>query len=335
MDRRHLVRVAVGLRVCVYIGWGCSAGAIGCRDGAATNALAIAVPPNAVSLAIDVRAAPHQRIAIAELTLADGVPRVAPWNSMDWQAARRSARLPGLPQVVRDGEFRAILAAGPNGRLPEGPGRLRVATDPPWPRPVVQWRANVTLGNTLVLRLIAWRNALLPSSRAIAKLAALFATADVTLWITARTRVMDGPAAVTQATFPHETPTSEATLAVAQFGLPATSMIDVYLVESLPPGVAGLSLGTPAGPVASQYRAVIVRARGDEEQLARAIAHEVGHALGLLHPRDGAWSDTLTDTARPNIMSGDGDRFTSEQAWIMQTSGLLLPEGAPPANATP
>jgi hypothetical protein len=108
--------------------------------------------------------------------------------------------------------------------------------------------------------------------------------------------------------------------------------LDVFLVESLPGPLAGLSLGLPGPPdPSSYYFGAVVRVRPDDAGQARAIAHEVAHFLNLHHLQDVGvssgmtYSDPLDDThaGDPNLMDATGTVLTEGQAFSLSRSPLL------------
>jgi hypothetical protein len=107
--------------------------------------------------------------------------------------------------------------------------------------------------------------------------------------------------------------------------------LDIFYVEALPDGIAGLSLGTPGPPLrGSYYYGVIWRTGLGSTQAARVLAHEVCHFLALQHPVNRGvsgmtYADPLDDTTpgQDNLME-DGTLLTADQAFALQRSALLV-----------
>jgi hypothetical protein len=136
---------------------------------------------------------------------------------------------------------------------------------------------------------------------------------------------------ITDFTEPQETPGSQsARLALAGSARVTSDALNVYLVESLPLGVGGLSLGTPGPPLpSSYYYGVVLRRDLDPAQLGRVLAHEVAHFLALSHVVDRGLSGALypdpipdTEPGQGNLME-DGTLLTPGQAFALQKSALL------------
>lgn len=106
--------------------------------------------------------------------------------------------------------------------------------------------------------------------------------------------------------------------------------LDVFIVESLPAGVGGLSLGTPGPPLrASYYYGVAIVPAGSDGGTARVLAHEVSHFLALQHVENvgvsgDVYPDPLDDTdpGEDNLME-DGTTITADQAFALARSALL------------
>jgi hypothetical protein len=110
----------------------------------------------------------------------------------------------------------------------------------------------------------------------------------------------------------------------------SSDALNIFVVDSLPRGVYGLSLGTPGPPISSSsYYAVALRRVGSS-LMAQVFAHELSHFLGLQHPVDisaaGArHTDPLPDTepGMDNLMEGNGTLITPGQAFALSRSALL------------
>ena len=110
----------------------------------------------------------------------------------------------------------------------------------------------------------------------------------------------------------------------------SSDALDVFIVDSLPAGVGGLSLGTPGPPQrGGYYFGVLIRRSANDASLARVIAHEVCHFLALQHVSNTGVSgrrypDPLDDTmvGQDNLME-DGAVITPDQTFALTRSALL------------
>jgi hypothetical protein len=118
--------------------------------------------------------------------------------------------------------------------------------------------------------------------------------------------------------------------------------LDVFLVESLPFGVAGLSLGTPGPPLpGSYYHGVVLERPANDAAMARVLAHEVSHFLALQHVENRSlWGEVFpdplddTDPSQDNLME-DGTAITPDQAFALSRSALLRPDSASSGSSLP
>ncbi len=139
---------------------------------------------------------------------------------------------------------------------------------------------------------------------------------------------------ITESTEPQEAPASmSAMLPGLVRDRLAGPALDVFIVESLPAGIGGLSLGTPGPPVrGSYYYGVIVRGSANDGTLARVIAHEICHFVALQHVQNRGVSgrtypDPIDDTTpgQNNLMES-GTQLTAGQAFALSRSWLLQPQ---------
>jgi hypothetical protein len=128
---------------------------------------------------------------------------------------------------------------------------------------------------------------------------------------------------------PWESPTGPlARLAVLGSARVRNNALNVYLVDKLPRGVDGVSLGAPGPPLAaSAYFGVVLR--NDPASLGWTFAHEVAHFLGLQHVRTVTPSGRIltdpiddTDPAGDNLMER-GQTLSPGQIDVLLRSALL------------
>ena len=101
------------------------------------------------------------------------------------------------------------------------------------------------------------------------------------------------------------------------------------IVDGLPAGVAGLSLGVPGPPIAESYYYGVVIGTASDAILGRVVAHETAHFLGLQHVVNRGvsgkvYEDPIPDTSstQPNLME-EGTTLTPGQAFVLSRSPLL------------
>ena len=137
-------------------------------------------------------------------------------------------------------------------------------------------------------------------------------------------------ASIVDSTEPQEAPnSSSAKLALLGHERVPTSVLKIFVVDSLPAGIAGLSLGTPGPPDPTSYYFGVLLRRGSAASLGRVFAHEVSHFLALQHVVNrGAsgklYPDLIADTEpkQGNLME-DGTKITPDQAYALTRSALL------------
>jgi hypothetical protein len=140
-----------------------------------------------------------------------------------------------------------------------------------------------------------------------------------------------GLARITQSTEPQESPDSQSAKLPALATNPMSpAALDIFIVDSLPSGIGGLSLGTPGPPVrGSYYYGVIIRNSTNDMAMATVIAHEASHFLALQHVTNTGvsgmiYADPLDDTqpGQNNLMQS-GTVLTSDQGFALSRSALL------------
>lgn len=301
------------------------------------------VPSSTRSIAVVIEGEPSRLHALAAFALADGVEHVGLDLGVSFAKemqrvyfTEQSGTMPGeLHQSIRLGTFTHVYPFAPDQKVVEGSATLRVVRDAPGGTAKVRLLMRPDDGaRVLHLNLvrvspsanISAEATFLPELRRILGQAGLEVVIDE-----ARTLRGSGFDEITTFTEPQETPESGAA-ALARIVGPMTSStaLDVMIVDRLPAGVAGLSLGVPGPPVAeSYYYGVIIRAAADGA-LARVIAHEAAHFLGLQHVVNRGvsgkmYEDPIPDTSltKPNLME-DGIELTPGQVFVLSRSPLLV-----------
>lgn len=141
-----------------------------------------------------------------------------------------------------------------------------------------------------------------------------------------------GLASVDTVTDPWEGPTGPlAQLAVLGAARVRNDALNIYIVDKLPRGADGVSLGAPGPPIpTSSYFGVVLR--NDPASLGWTFAHEVAHFLGLRHIRTVTPSGRIltdqiddTDPSGANLMER-GMKLSPGQIEILLRSALLQPE---------
>jgi hypothetical protein len=135
---------------------------------------------------------------------------------------------------------------------------------------------------------------------------------------------------ITSFTEPQEAPESDSAALARIVGAKTTSSaLDVMIVDRLPVGVAGLSLGVPGPPLGEGYYFGVVIGAASDAVLGRVIAHETAHFMGLQHVENRGvsgkiYEDPIPDTSstKPNLME-DGTELTEGQAFVLSRSPLL------------
>jgi len=131
---------------------------------------------------------------------------------------------------------------------------------------------------------------------------------------------------------PWEGPTGQiARLAALGAARVQNHALNLYIVDTLPRGVDGVSLGAPGPPIPqSPYFGVVLR--NDPASLGWTLAHEVAHFLGLRHLRTVTPTGLiLTDQIDDTEPSGDnlmerGRKLSPGQVDILLRSPLLQTE---------
>lgn len=298
------------------------------------------VPPDTRSIAITVTGAPTALYGLAELTFADGVDRVqlpagAPGPAMQQAyTVEQIGLMPGaLYQMIRLGEFMHVYPYRPDQEVYRGHAQLRVASDTPGEVAVHIVMVARDGGTNLTINLITVSDTLvIDDTGIIGEAAAYLADAGIATRLGQSIRLTGTPyAMITDYNEPQEPPTSQSAQlpALVRDQLAASPGVDVFVVEDMPTGIGGLSLGTPGAPEREGYYfGVVVKANGTAVP-GRVVAHEVCHFLGLQHVENTGVSGTVypdplddTQSGVDNLMAL-GTTLTPDQAWVLQHSPLL------------
>jgi hypothetical protein len=308
--------------------------------------LSFTVPPGTRSVSIAISGATESLVGLASLVTADGTEQVAIALDGSHVAAMQAqyvdeeiGQMPGdLFQVIRLGTYAHVYPYAPGQALVEGMAELRVASTATSGQVDVMIRMPEDDGaSTLHVNVIAVSNTIalddplsfLDESRT------LFAAGGIDLVVDQVVTVRDsGFDRISDFSEPQEAPGSmSAALAVLGRSLVDSDALNVFLVDELPFGVGGLSLGTP-GPADpdSYYWGVLVRYVSDDPILSRVLVHELAHFLALHHVENRGISgtvypDPLEDTlpGTGNLMD-DGTDISAGQAFALSRSALLTLE---------
>ncbi len=339
---------------CAALGTGCDGGAelpgltemrfsASIGSNGVTAPVEFTIPEGVRSVTVVVEASPDTLLALASLRTADGVERVGldptvrhgPEMAASYHV-EQIGRMPGaLYQSIRLGTFTQVYPYRAGQALPAGSMQLRVASDATSGQATVRiFVAPEDGGRVLHLNLIAVSDTLCfgaPPSF-LAQMQTIFDQARIRLVIDeVATLPGSGLNRLTTFTEPQEMPRSQsADIARVTRSRLCSSALNLFVVDSMPSGVGGLSLGTP-GPTdpGSYYWGVVIRRTATDAAYARVAAHEVAHFLGLQHVQNVGvsgriYTDPLDDTAPdPMNLMERGTRLTADQAYSLSRSGLL------------
>lgn len=311
-----------------------------------SDPIAIPVPHATRSITVVARGSEQALYALGWLETPDGVEHVRLPAGVDLGAAMREqyfteevGAMPGeLYQSIRLGTFTHVHPNRPGPPLTAGQATVRIATSDPAAGPV---DLEIFLpaddgARTLTLNVFAVSNQLvygaaeeLPFLRGLRQ---LFGAAGIEVAIDDVVNLPDsGLSRMTELSEPQEPPDSMSSeLALLAGAMVTGEALNVFVVDELPDGVAGWSLGTPGPPLPDTYYSGVVVANADSGRLARVLAHEIGHFLGLSHVVNtglsgASYPDPLDDTelGEDNLMSGEGIVLTPDQAFVLLRSPLL------------
>lgn len=313
------------------------------ESGGVSEPMDVVVPPETRALTVIVEGEPERLYGLASLRTADGIERV----SLDVSTPLRPrmersyytekiGTMPGdLYQNIRLGTFTAIYPYAPGQPLSAGATRLRVMSN------ATEGVLRVTVlmpkddgSRTLHVNLIEVSDyprdkgspSFMPMARTILAQAGIQIVVDDTR-LMRRTQFSN----ITEWSEPQESPHSQlARLAMAGRKRVSSDALNIFVVDSLPTSIYGVSLGTPGPPLSSSYYYGVVLRRVASSLMAEVFAHEVSHFLGLQHPLDISESgthhtDPLPDTEpnTGNLMEGTGTVITPGQAFALSRSALL------------
>lgn len=311
-------------------------------DAGLSEDLAFRIPEHTRSVTIVAEGAPDALFALGAFALGDGVdlvqlPSGSPGVAMqDSYVDEQIGHMPGqLYQSIRLGTFTHVYPYKPGQVVVAGEGRLRIASDRPGPITVRIVMAEDNVASVLPLNVYLVSDTLADpiTDPFREELQQIFARAGITIRINAVERLTATPfSRITDFNEPQESPTSQSAMVPSLVADRDSNGLDVFLVERLPSGVAGLSLGTPGPPIrGSYYFGVLIRGDYPAYELARVMAHEVSHFLALQHVQNrgvsgAVYPDPLDDTTpgADNLME-DGTLLSADQAFALSRSALLVP----------
>jgi hypothetical protein len=319
---------------------------IGFADDGRSAEVAFEVPPGTRSITLVVRGDQAALYALAALTTSDGIERVGLPPELDLPAElarmyhdEQVGQLPGaMLQSIRLGLFTHVYPNRPGDPLPAGRTTVRLATSQP--ADAVELRVLMPADDgaaRLPLNIFAVSNseAYWPDEPArvpwLAQAETILFAGGVVLDVKRVINLPDtGLSVMTEVHEPQEPPSSmSAELAAIAAGLVDNGALDVFVVDRLPAGIGGWSLGTPGPPLAGTYYSGVVVANGAATAVGRVAAHEIAHFLGLQHVVNrgvsGAlYPDQLDDTepGQGNLMD-DGVALSEGQAFVLRRSALL------------
>jgi hypothetical protein len=311
--------------------------------------MSFTLPAGTRSITVVVEGDPAALYALGAFGTADGVERVGLAPGDDPGAIMQTSyfedqigQLPratedALFQSIRLGTFTQVYPARPEESLTPGVTTLRVASDRPGLVQVTVLMPADDGASVLHLNVIAVSSDFtftLPPSFTD-EVQAIFAPAGIEVVIDEVLALPDsGLSTITDFSEPQESPTSMSAMlpGLVPDGT-SPRALDVFVVDALPPGVGGLSLGTPGPPLrGSFYYGVVLRRTTDDARQAVVLAHEVAHFLALQHVVNVGLSgelypDPLADTepGQDNLME-DGTLLTEDQAFALRRSALLRME---------
>lgn len=300
------------------------------------------IPEGTRSLTLIVEGAPDTLYALGAFALGDGVDQVqlpagppGPAMEMSYMQEQIGQMAGQLYQTIRLGSYTHVYPYRSDQTVTPGSGSLRVAANRAGAATVTLLMPEDDGAAVLPLNYYLVSDTLAdPLTTAFTgELELLFAQAGITLRTNGVERITGTTLErITDFNEPQETPSSQSAMLPGLVADRATDGLDIFFVEGLPSGVAGLSLGTPGPPVkGSYYFGVVVRGGFPATEQARVTAHEVAHFLALQHVQNrgisgAVYPDPLDDTTpgADNLME-DGTVLTADQSFALTRSALLAP----------
>jgi hypothetical protein len=302
----------------------------------------IDVPASSRSITIVATGANDAVYALGAFKTADGVEHVGIDLATPPGAEMRASydteqigQMSGmLFQTIRLGTFTHVYPYRPDQTVVAGKTTLRIASDTPGPVKVTVLMPEEDGGKTLHLNLVVVSEtlSLAQPPTFLDELQSVFAQVGITVVVDeVRELRGTGLSRITQSTEPQESPTSQSAMLSALVTEPqSAAALDIFIVDSLPFGIGGLSLGTPGPPVrGSYYYGVIIRNSTNDTAMATVIAHEASHFLALQHVTNTGVSGTIypdplddTQPGQSNLMQS-GTMLTPDQGFALSRSALL------------
>ncbi len=299
------------------------------------------IPEGTRSITVIAKGSPDALYALGGFALGDGVdlvelPAGAPGPAMQMSYDQEQiGHMPGaLYQSIRLGTYTHVYPYRPDQTVIAGDdGALRIASNKPGTVTVTVLMPEDDGATVLPLNLFVVSDTLAEPTDAMftSELERVFAQASLSIRINGIER-LTGTAfeRITDFNEPQESPTSQSAMLTSVVADRASDGLDVFFVEGLPTGVAGLSLGTPGPPTrGSYYFGVLVRGGFPAIEQARVTAHEVAHFLALQHVQNRGISgqiypDPIDDTMPgPDNLMEDGTVLTAGQSFALSRSFLL------------
>jgi hypothetical protein len=303
--------------------------------------VAVRIPPSTRSVTVIAEGAPDALYALGAFALGDGVdlvelPAGTPGPAMQTSyGTEQIGHMPGsLYQSIRLGTYTHVYPYGPDQTVVAGDeGFVRIAATQPGTVHVTLLMPEDDTAAVLPLNFYVVSDTLAEPTNATfdAELRRLFQQVGITIRINGTERIAGTSLErITDFNEPQETPSSQSAMLPGLVADLTTDGLDVFVVEGLPTGVAGLSLGTPGPPVrGSYYFGVVVRGGFAALEEARVTAHEIAHFLALQHVQNrgisgAVYPDPIDDTTpgADNLMDG-GTVLTPGQSFALTRSALL------------
>jgi hypothetical protein len=307
--------------------------------------LSFDVPANTRSMTVVVTGANGALYALGSLRTADGTEHVGidlgtppgPAMRTSYEDEQIGHMEGGLYQSIRLGTFTQVYPYRDDQALPAGTTTLRVASDMAGPVTVLVLMPEDDGSAVLHINLIAVSESTgIPDPIGyMDELQTIFDQVGVTVVVDDVIMLPGtGLSSISDFVEPQETPvTMSAMLPALVANTVSAKALDVFVVDGLPPGVGGLSLGTPGPPKrGGYYYGILVRQTDVDSQMARVIAHEAMHFMALQHVQNTGTSGTVypdplddTQPGQGNLMES-GTTVTADQAFSISRSALLQPE---------